>query len=137
MKITHIIGIVAIALGIFIVISTAGNASSYVNFSQAYQMASEGDDAKVHLMGELKKDAAGNPTGIIYDPQIDPNYLQFELIDENKESHAVVCTNPPASMQDFFRSEKVVVIGRVNQGQFVANEVLMKCPSKYEESELN
>ena len=136
MKITHIIGIVAIALGIGIVISTTGNASSYVSFEEAYKMAKEGDDSKVHLMGELKKDASGKPTGIIYDPQIDPNYLQFELIDENKESHAVVCTNPPASMQDFFRSEKVVVIGRVNGEHFVANEVLMKCPSKYEENQL-
>ena len=98
MKITHIIGIVAIAIGIGIVISTAGNASSYVNFEEAYKMAQSGDDSKVHLMGELKKDAAGNPVGVIYDPQIDPNYLQFELVDEQKTTHAVICTNPPASM---------------------------------------
>jgi cytochrome c-type biogenesis protein CcmE len=58
------------------------------------------------------------------------------LVDENQEEHEVVCYNPPASMQDFTKSEKVVVIGRVINNQFVASEILMKCPSKYEENKL-
>jgi cytochrome c-type biogenesis protein CcmE len=136
MKISHIIGLVAIAIGISIVVSTAGNTSTYVNFSQAYQMAQNGDDAKVHLIGELRKNAQGEPVGVVYNPEIDPNYLQFELVDDNQEVRPVICTNPPASMQDFFRSEKIVVIGRVDGEHFVGSEVLMKCPSKYEETQL-
>jgi cytochrome c-type biogenesis protein CcmE len=127
---------VAIAIGIAVVVSTAGNASTYVNFEQAYSMANQGDDTKVHLMGELTKDAQGNVVGVLYNPQVDPNYLAFSIKDEAGQIKQIVCTNPPASMQDFFRSEKVVVIGRVQGDTFVASEVLMKCPSKYEETQV-
>ncbi len=136
MKTSHIIGLAAIAIGIGIVVSTAGNASSYVNFEQAFEMAKNGDDSKVHLIGALKKDAEGHPIGVVYNPQIDPNYLEFIMVDENQETHSVVCTNPPASMNDFMRSEQVVVIGNVRGEGFVANEILTKCPSKYEETKL-
>lgn len=136
MKMSQILGLIAIAIGIGIVVSTAGNASSYVNFEQAYEMAEKGDESKVHLIGELRKDPKGHPVGIVYNPQMDPNYLEFQLVDENKETHSIICTAPPASMKDFYRSEKVVVIGRVNGEQFVANEILTKCPSKYEETKL-
>ena len=136
MKTTHIIGIATIAIGIGIIVSTAGNTSTYVDFSQAYKMAATGDDSKVHLIGELTKDSQGHPVGIVYNPQMDPNYLQFSLVDNNKEVHPVICNNPPASMQDFYRSEKVVVTGRVQGDTFIADEILMKCPSKYEETTL-
>lgn len=141
MKLPHILGILAIAIAIGVIVSTAGDASQYVSFQQAFAMAADGDEAKVHVVGELKKDAAGNVLGLQYDPQTDANYLSFVLIDDQKTEHRVVCYNPPASMQDFAKSEKVVVIGRAKQGQagqyqFVASEVLMKCPSKYEENQL-
>jgi cytochrome c-type biogenesis protein CcmE len=136
MKISHIVAIIAVAIGIGVVVSTAGNASTYVNFEQANKMASEGDDAKVHLIGSLVKDAEGHVQGVVYNPQVDPNYLGFTLKDEAGKIQQVICNNPPASMQDFFRSEKVVVIGRMQEGTFVASEVLMKCPSKYEETQL-
>ena len=38
--------------------------------------------------------------------------------------------------QDFERSEKIVVIGRAKNDEFHASEVLMKCPSKYNEEEV-
>ena len=136
MKISHIIAIVVVAIAIGVIVSTAGNASAYVNFDEAYQMAKEGDDSKIHVIGELTKNGQGDVVGVSYDPKIDPNYMEFDLVDDNQKKHRVVCTNPPASMQDFFKSEKVVVIGRVKQETFVASEVLMKCPSKYEETQV-
>jgi len=136
MKKSHIFGIIVIAIAIGIIISTAGDASTYVTFKEAFALAENGSDRKVHVIGELKKDAANEVIGVKYNPSLDPNYLAFTLVDDNKEAHEVVCYQPPASMTDFEKSEKVVVIGRVIKGKFVASEILMKCPSKYEEKEL-
>ncbi|MEM1137162.1 MAG: cytochrome c maturation protein CcmE [Bacteroidota bacterium] len=136
MKKTHIFGIIVIAAAIGIIISTAGDASKYVTFDEAFEMAANGNDNKVHVIGELKKDATNEVIGVKYNPGLDPNFLAFTLVDENKESKEIVCYQPPASMTDFEKSEKVVVIGRVVEGKFVASEILMKCPSKYEETEL-
>lgn len=136
MKITHIIGIVAIALAIGIIVSSAGNASQYVNFAQAKDLASNGNSDKVHVVGELTKDASGKVVGVEYDALKDPNYLAFSVVDDKKMVQKVVCYNPPPSMQDFEKSEKVVLIGKYKEGVFVASEILMKCPSKYEEKEL-
>ena len=39
-----------------------------------------------------------------------------------------------AKPQDFERSERLVLIGKANaQGEFEARDMLMKCPSKYNE----
>jgi cytochrome c-type biogenesis protein CcmE len=136
MKLSHIIAIVVIAVGISVIISTAGNASSYVSFEEAFKMAESGDDSKIHVIGELTKNKQGDVVGVMYNPQVDPNYMEFTLTDDKNKEHKVICVNPPASMQDFYKSEKVVVIGMAKGKDFVATEVLMKCPSKYEETEL-
>jgi cytochrome c-type biogenesis protein CcmE len=136
MKITHIIGIIAIALAVGIIVSSAGNASQYVDFKQAKIIAEGGNADKVHVVGELTKDPTGKVIGVEYNPLKDPNYLAFSVIDEKKTVQKVVCYNPPPSMQDFTKSEKVVIIGKYKDNVFVASEILMKCPSKYEEKEL-
>lgn len=136
MKITHIVGILVIAIAIGIIVSSAGNASQYVSFKVAKEMEKNGENDKVHIVGELTKNGAKEVIGVEYEPLKDPNYLAFSVIDENKEVQKIVCYNPPASMQDFKKSEKVVVIGKYQKGVFVASEILMKCPSKYEEKEL-
>ena len=56
MKKSSIVGIVVIAVAVVIIISTAGDASSYVSFDEAYEMAENGKTDKVHVVGELKKD---------------------------------------------------------------------------------
>jgi cytochrome c-type biogenesis protein CcmE len=136
MKITHIIGIIVIAIAIGIIITSAGSASQYVNFKQAKEMAADGNSDKVHVVGELTKNAQGEVIGVEYDPLKDANYLAFSVIDDKKMVQKVVCFNPPPSMKDFTKSEKVVLIGKYKDGVFVASEILMKCPSKYEEKEL-
>ena len=37
---------------------------------------------------------------------------------------------------NFEQAEKVVVIGGYEEGAFVAEKIIMKCPSKYEEEEI-
>jgi cytochrome c-type biogenesis protein CcmE len=131
MKRSHIIGIVLIAISIAIIISTTGDASSYVTFREAYKMAQEGDHEKVHVVGKLKKDAMGKITGMVYEPTVDPNYFSFILEDSLHEEHQVVYMHPKP--QDLEKSEKVVIVGNVKENVFVADQILMKCPSKYEE----
>ncbi len=134
MKISHIIAIVVIGIAIAVIVSTAGDASSYVSFKEAIAMENDGDDTKVHIVGKLKKSQQGEIQGMVYVPQLDPNYFEFQLVDQNNEIKKVVFPNPKP--QDFERSEQVVVIGSMKKGVFVCDKILMKCPSKYQETEI-
>jgi cytochrome c-type biogenesis protein CcmE len=120
-----------------IIVSSAGDASKYVSFAEAEEMLKDGDDTKVHVVGDLTRDRNGEIVGIEYNPTLDPNFISFDLIDEKGEKRKVICRNPPPSLDDLKRSEKVVVIGACDKnGNFVAKEILLKCPSKYEEKEI-
>ena len=134
MKKIHIFGILIIAAAITIIMSTASDASVYVPFSEAQARAQDGDDTKVHVVGRLKKDAKGHIVGMQYDPMIDPNYFSFVLVDTNRVEQQVVYYNPKP--QDFDRSEQVVITGNMQGKTFVADKILLKCPSKYTENEV-
>jgi cytochrome c-type biogenesis protein CcmE len=134
MKKSYIIALGIIAIAIGVIISTAGDASTYVDFAEAENMAAEGDNEKVHVVGLLKKDADKNIIGMNYNPALDPNYFEFILVDNNNKEKKVVYISPKP--QDFERSEQVVVIGSVKKDVFVAEKILMKCPSKYQETEI-
>jgi cytochrome c-type biogenesis protein CcmE len=134
MKISHIVLIVIIAVAMGTIISTTADASKYVSFKEAHQMALDGDDDKVHVVGKLKKGPDGSIEGMFYNPVIDPNRFEFILVDNNNEVHSVIYKN--AKPQDFDKSEQVVIIGSMKGDVFMADEILMKCPSKYEEKEV-
>ncbi len=133
MKISHIIAIVVIAIGIGVIISTTGNASTYVTFTEAKKLAEDGDKGEVHVVGKLKKDRNGK-IDMYYQPEVDPNHFEFMLVDTNKVEMRVIYGSPKPA--DFDRSEQIVIIGRVQKDAFIANKILMKCPSKYTETEI-
>jgi cytochrome c-type biogenesis protein CcmE len=126
------IGIIAVA--IFILMSTATDASTYVTFHEAQVRAQEGNTTKVHVVGRLPKAPDGSPSGLLYDPVIDPNHFEFTLIDTLKQAQRVVYYNPKPA--DFDRSDQVVITGAMRGDTFVADQILLKCPSKYTENEL-
>lgn len=134
MKKIHIFGLIIIAVAIGIIVSTAGDASTYVDFTEAERMAQDGDDESIHVVGKLKKDHAGNITDILYQPEVDPNYFVFTLKDNNQQERKVVYRSPKP--QDFDKSEQVVVIGRIKDDHFEAEKILLKCPSKYDNQKL-
>jgi cytochrome c-type biogenesis protein CcmE len=134
MKLSHIFAIVLIALAIGIIISISGDASTYVTFKEAYKMAADDNDDKVHVVGKLTKDPKGEITGMTYQPLQDPNLFTFIMKDNNNEKHKVIYFHPKP--QDFEKSEQIVVVGSVKNNVFVADNILMKCPSKYEEKEV-
>ncbi len=129
MKKSHIFIILVIAMAIAIVISTGNDASTYVSFNDAYQMASNGNTSQIHVVGELKKDALGNVVGIY--EGADKVSFTFIMIDEQQKEQIVQYNEPMPA--DFTKSEKVVVIGSYQGDNFIADKILLKCPSKYQE----
>ncbi len=132
MKPTHIIGIIVIAVAIGMIITTMGDASQYVSFKQAEEMAKNGRTTKIHVVGALRKNPQGKVLELEYKPEINPNFFAFTLIDQEKRAERVIYRNPKPA--DFERSEQVVVIGKYQNNEFVADKILMKCPSKYQEN---
>jgi cytochrome c-type biogenesis protein CcmE len=134
MKISHIIAIVAIAIGIGCIVSLSSDSSVYVTFGKAIERAQDGDSEPVHVVGKLKKDATGNIEGLFYKPQLDPNHFEFTLVDNDNRVQKCVYNSPKPA--DFDRSEQVVVIGAMQGDHFQTQKILLKCPSKYQEGKL-
>ena len=132
MKKSHILGIVVIAVAVGIIMSTAGDASSYVTFNQAKAMATSGNDSKIHVVGTLKKGEDGSIMGI--EPAEDKLSFSFVMLDSDLKEQKVYYPEPMPV--DFLRSEQVVVIGAYHDELFVADKILLKCPSKYQEQEI-
>ena len=120
MKTPYIVGIVLVAVLISIIISTYGDASTYVSFSEA----SERPGREFHVVGTLARDSA-----MTYDPLQDANYFSFYLTDDDSVTKKVVFLQPMPP--DFERSEKIVIIGKMEENTFHASSILLKCPSKY------
>ena len=120
MKKTHIIGIIIIAVAIGAILTTLNNTSTYTTFNEAGK--SEGQE--FHIVGKFNKEKEN-----IYDPQKDANMFTFYMIDnEGSERKVILYKNKP---QDFERSEQIVLIGKMQGNEFHASDILMKCPSKY------
>ena len=134
MKLSHIFGIVVIALAIGIIVATAGDASVYTTFTKAEVMAKDGNTEMVHVVGKLKKDAQGQIEGLGYHPEIDPNHFEFTLVDNDQRVQRVVYNSPKPP--DFDRSEQIVIIGNMETDHFQANKILLKCPSKYQDGKI-
>jgi cytochrome c-type biogenesis protein CcmE len=60
---------------------------------------------------------------------VNANSFSFYMFDEKGVEKRVVYNN--AKPQDFEKSEKVVIVGKMKGEEFVATSMLLKCPSKY------
>jgi cytochrome c-type biogenesis protein CcmE len=120
MKKVHIIGIVIIAVAIGAILTTLNNTSTYASFSEA----EKAPDNEFHVVGKFDKEKES-----VYDPQVNANVFSFYMIDnKGTERKVILNKNKP---QDFERSEQIVLIGKMKGEEFVASDILMKCPSKY------
>lgn len=124
MKRVHIISIVLIIVAIGALLIASKDVSTYGTFAEA-----RSESGKVKIAGELAKDKE-----MMYNPEIDPNYFSFYLVDQNGEEQKVILQS--AKPQDFEMSEQIVVTGQWHEQDFVANSVLLKCPSKYKDEEI-
>lgn len=123
MKKLHILGLLVIAVSIAVILVSLGNTSTYANFAEAINNPGK----EYHVVGKLDRNAVQ-----IYEPQINPDEFRFTLIDNAGLTKAVVLHK--SKPQDFDKSEQIVLIGEMRGDEFHANDILMKCPSKYNEA---
>jgi cytochrome c-type biogenesis protein CcmE len=119
-----IIALVLIAVGIAVFISASEDVSTYATFKQA----ENGD--RVKIVGQLSREKP-----IVYDPQNAPDEFSFYMKDSDGIERKVILNKPKP--QDFEMSEQIVVTGELENDAFQANEILMKCPSKYKDEEIS
>ncbi len=120
MKRTHIAIIVVIVVAIGAIMATLNDASTYVGFAQADSTPG----TKYTVIGYLDKEAPMD-----YNPRAQK--FAFTAIDKSGEKRQVIYNQPKP--QDFERSEEITMKGFATDTAFVAEEILMKCPSKYNE----
>lgn len=124
MKKSYLIAFIALVAAISIIVSASKDVSKYATFQSASM-----NQVRVKIAGTIDKSE-----DIIYDPVNTPNSFTFLMKDNDGKSNKVILKK--AKPQDFERSETVVVTGRMDGNTFIADEVLMKCPSKYKDEEL-
>ena len=132
MKNTSAISIVFISIIVIIIISTFGDASTYVTFSKAKDVYESGSLTKFHVVGKLNKDEDNNIEGLMKSD--DKMSFTFQMIDEDGMKEKVFYGEPMPP--DFLLSEQVVVIGGYENNTFIADDILLKCPSKYTEENI-
>lgn len=123
MKKTYIVALASIALGIFFLVSTSADVSTYSNFDKAIKLGN-----RVKVVGQFSKD---KPT--MYNPDENANLFVFYMRDEEGVEKQVNYAGEKP--QDFEMSEQIVVTGKMMDDIFYSDEMLMKCPSKYKGEE--
>ena len=113
-----------VAAAIALLTTAADDMSTYATFDAAVRTG-----GRVKIAGQLSKDKE-----MYYDPAKDPNYFSFYIKDtEGEERKVVLLSEKP---QDFELSEQIVLTGRMKGDEFIATDMLMKCPSKYKDEEV-
>lgn len=120
MKKTEIILILLVAVIIGVILSLTYNASTYITFTDAEKRMGR----EYTVIGELIKEKEIN-----FDPRL--NLLTFYASDSLRNERKVYYYD--SKPQDFERSEKITMTGFASDSGFIANTILMKCPSKYNE----
>jgi cytochrome c-type biogenesis protein CcmE len=126
MKSTHIIRLLLIAASFAIIVSMVGDFSSY----QTFETAAEKPGKEFQIIAKL--DTLNKP--MEYDPVKNPNRFVFYAKDESGKSQKVIFSG--AKPQDFERSAKLTMTGSMEGETFKCREILMKCPSKYENDQI-
>lgn len=117
MKPKLIVGIIAIVTFTSLLMYNFGNSiSTYVNFEQAENRAS------AHVVGTWDDSRD-------YGFSRETMQFSFFMKDQDGNVRRVVYSKPKPN--NFEQATQLVVIGEMRNNVFHANEMLMKCPSKY------
>ena len=124
MKKTHIAALIFIVIAIAAIITTVYDADTYSSFTEAR----ENPGRQFHIIGELNPDKPITET-------IENNTLifSFYMFDNTGEESRVIHLGPRP--QDFEKLDQIVLVGQYQEDMFVASQLLLKCPSKYNEDE--
>ncbi len=120
MKPKLILGIIAIiGFTTLLMINFGNSISTYVDFEKAADMSS------AHVAGtwDSTKD---------YGFSKETKRFTFYMEDESGNVNKVIYPKPKPN--NFEQADRLVVIGEMKDGVFYANDMLMKCPSKYNDA---
>ena len=124
MKKTHIAALIFIMIAIAAIITTVYDADTYASFAEAR----ENPGRQFHIIGELNPDKPVSET-------IENNTLifSFYMFDNQGEESKVIHFGPRP--QDFEKLDQIVLVGQYqdHENMFLASQLLLKCPSKYQE----
>ena len=120
MKKTHIILIIIVAVLIGAIMVMFKDAGTYAGFA----MAQHEQGQEFTVIGYLDKDQ-----DMHFDAKA--TLFSFTAVDKEGRSSKVYYNQPKP--QDFERSEEITMRGFATDTAFIAEEILMKCPSKYNE----
>jgi cytochrome c-type biogenesis protein CcmE len=109
------VGVAALAGLLTVFVS---NASPYMTVKQARTSKESG----LHVAGDLVRPSLVN--------DLQHHELRFDLKDAEGQTMNVVYTGEPLS--NIGTATKVVAIGSMRDGKFYSDQMLLKCPSKYE-----
>src|SRR4051812_24627491 len=113
MKKLHIVGIIVIAVAIGVIFVSLKNTSTYADFTEALA----NPDKEFHVVGKLDKNQPQ-----LYDPKINADEFEFTLVDNKGVSKQVVLHK--SKPHDFEKSEQIVLIGKMKNNSFHANDIL-------------
>jgi cytochrome c-type biogenesis protein CcmE len=123
MKKSEIVIIIVVAIVVAIVIYTYGVSPNTVSFTEAKQEPGK----EAHVSGFFDKTQP-----VHYDKIVDPSLTVFYMTDKEGQTQKVFLHEETGRPLGLENSESVDVHGSFNEkGEFHANDVLMKCPSKY------
>jgi cytochrome c-type biogenesis protein CcmE len=125
MKKSHIAALIFVIIAIGAVISTVYNADTYADFEQARLQPGR----NFNIIGQLVTDQP-------VEEHVENNslFMTFYMRDQQGEVQKVYY--PGAKPQDFEKSDQVVLVGNFRDEMFVATNLLLKCPSKYNVEDL-
>lgn len=122
MKPKVIIGVVLIVTFTSLLMYNFGNSiSAYVDFDTAARLG----DRNVHVVGSWEKEMQSGFS-------METKTFSFHMKDELGTIKRVLYSKPKPN--NFDQAERLVVIGQFKNGVFYADEMLMKCPSKYNDA---
>jgi cytochrome c-type biogenesis protein CcmE len=119
---TQIVLIIAVAAVVGVIISQVTGMSTSVGFAEAFD--NPGKEFKIS--GTLDRSQP-----VEYFPEQDTERTVFYMADKNNQTQKVNLRKAkPTGLE---QSETIDLYGKVIDGEFHATDILMKCPSKYNE----
>ncbi|MEX1010569.1 MAG: cytochrome c maturation protein CcmE [Balneolaceae bacterium] len=120
MKPKIVLGIVSIVLFTSLLMVNFGNSiSTYVTFDQA------DDRNSSHVIGVWDKSRESG---------FSRETMSFSFFMEDEEGNVRRVVYPRPKPNNFEQATQLVVVGEMRNEVFYANEMLMKCPSKYNDA---
>ena len=110
-------GVLVVAFLAYVTTSFKSNLTPYVSFAEAANFA-----RKVQVAGGLVE----NSTEYLDESQ----ELRFKIIEENGDT--MVVHYDGVKPGNFEEAVQIVAVGRFDDGVFQAEQLLVKCPSKYQ-----